>query len=119
MAPRSSFATAALALLAIAAFGGLSVGIPTVFAQLTSQSGSASVVPAVALAYGLVSAAGFLGILRGWRLVVPLVVVSQGFVAVALLAAYAGTPDWSLLVLAAIAAGAAVCALLDARTLRT
>ena len=119
MAPRSSFATGALALLAIAAFGGLSVGVPMVLAQLTSQTGSTSLVPAVALAYGLVSVAGIVGILLGWRLAAPLIVVSQGIVAVALLVFYAGNQEWSLLIVAAIAGGAALFALLDARSRRT
>ena len=119
MAPRSGFAIGALALLAVAAFGGLSVGVPMVLAQLTSQAGSTSLVPAAALAYGVLSAAGIVGILLGWRLAAPLIVISQGIVAVGLLVVYAGTPEWSVLVVAAIAGGAALCALLDARTRRT
>ncbi len=90
MAPRSSFATGAITLLAIAAIGGLSVGVPLVLTQLTSQLGSGSLVPAVALAYGAVSLAGLVGIVLRWKWAVPLVVVSQ-----------------------------VVCALLDARVRRT
>jgi hypothetical protein len=120
MTPRSRLATSALVLLAIASFGGLSVGIPLVMAQLTSpvdaSGAGTSAVPAVVLGYGLLSLAGVAGILLGWRLAAPLVVVSQGVVAVALLVIYVvRAPDWSLLVVATIAGGAAVCTLADAR----
>jgi hypothetical protein len=121
MTPRSRLTTSALVLLAIASFGGLSVGIPLVMAQLTNPAAATSgvgtsVVPAVALGYGLLSLAGVAGILLGWRLAAPLVVVSQGVVAVALLVIYVvRAPDWSLLVVATIAGGAAVCTLADAR----
>ena len=124
MAPRSIFASIAIVLLVVAAFGGLSVGIPLVFAQLTSApavggDASVSLVPTVALIYGLLSVAGLIGMLLGRRWAAPLVVVSQGIVALALLAMYVGMPEWSLLVVAAIAGIAAVCALADARVRRT
>jgi len=57
--------------------------------------------------------------LLGRRWAAPHVVVSQGIVALALLAMYMGMPEWSLLVVAAIAGGAAVGALADARVRRT
>ena len=40
---------------------------------------------------------------------------AQGTVALALLGIYASNADWSLLIVAAIAGGAALCALADAR----
>ena len=123
MTRRSRYALAAVVLLAIAAFGGLSVGWPLVYAQLTipalaDEELGASLIPVVALAYGLVSLAGAVGIWRRSRWATPLVVGSQGFVALALLAVYAGNPDPSLLVVAAIAGGAAICALADAQRAR-
>jgi hypothetical protein len=120
MAPRSMFASIAIVLLVVAAFGGLSVGVPLLFAQLTSApavgvDGSLSLIPAVALVYGLLSVAGLIGMLLGRRWAAPLVVVSQGIVALALIAIYADMQEWSLLVVAVIAGGAAVSALADAR----
>jgi hypothetical protein len=120
MTRRSRFASVAIALLAIATFGGLSVGVPLVYAQLTipevaGQELGVSVVPAIALIYGLVSLAGTIGMWRRRRWATPLVVVSQGFVALALIVLYGAFADWSLLFIAAIAGGAALCALADAR----
>ena len=120
MTRRSRYALAAVALLATAAFGGLAVGVPLVYAQLTipalaSEELGVSAIPIIALAYGLLSLTGALGIWRHRRWATPLVVVSQGIVALVLLAVYAGNPDWSLLVVAAIAGGAALCALANER----
>jgi uncharacterized membrane protein (DUF2068 family) len=118
---RSRFASIAIALLATAAFGGLSVDVPLVMAQLTSPTVARlgpgiSVVPAVALTYGLVSLAGAIGMWRGSRWATALVVVPQAIVALALVAVYLGqAPDRSLLIVAAIAAGTAICAMADRR----
>jgi hypothetical protein len=111
----------AIVLLAIAAFGGLSVGVPLVFALLTVPGFAASgptvaVVPVIALVYGLASLAGAVGILRRWSRAIPFVVVSQGIVVLGLLTVYVQVPDWSLLVVAAISGGAVACALAIARS---
>ena len=97
MTRRSRYALAAVVLLAIAAFGGLSVGWPLVYAQLTipelaDEELGVSLIPVVALAYGLVSLAGAVGIWRRSRWATPLVVASQGFVALALFVIYAEQP---------------------------
>jgi uncharacterized membrane protein (DUF2068 family) len=110
----------AVVLLAVAAFGGLSVGVPLVYAQLTipevaDQELGVSLVPAIALAYGLLSLAGAMGLWRRARWAAPFVIASQGIVALALLAIYVANPDWSLLVVAGIAGGAALATLADAR----
>jgi hypothetical protein len=121
MARRSNFATGAIVLLAIATFGGLSVGVPLVLALLTvpgfAGSGpTVAVVPVIALVYGLASFAGAIGILRRSPRAIPFVVVTQGIVVLGLLAVYVQVPDWSLLVVAAISGGAVLCALADARS---
>lgn len=120
LAQRSNLTLAAIALLATGAFGGLSVGVPLVYAQLTirelaGEELGVSLIPAIALVYGLMSLVGAVGLwrARGWA--TGFVVVSQGVVALALLAVYAGNPDWSILIVAAIAGGAALCALANAR----
>jgi transcriptional regulator with XRE-family HTH domain len=110
-----------MVLLAIATFGGLSVGIPLVFALLTvpgfAGSGpTVALVPVIALVYGLASLAGAIGILRRAPRAIPFVVASQGVVVVGLLAIYVQVPDWSLLVVAAISGGALACALAVARS---
>jgi uncharacterized membrane protein (DUF2068 family) len=120
MARRSQLSKTAIVLLAIAAFGGLSVGVPLVYAQLTipalaDQDLGVSVIPIIALIYGLLSLAGAVGLWRRRRWAMPLVVVSQGIVALALLGVYVSNRDWSLLAVAVIAGGAAICAIADAR----
>jgi hypothetical protein len=62
---------------------------------------------------------GALGIWIGWQRANLFIEASQGFVALGLLAVYlARAPDWSLLVLAAIAGGAALCTLANVRIAR-
>ena len=83
MARRSAFASAAIALLGVAAFGGLAVGVPLVYAQLTISSGAAqelrtSAVPAIALIYGLLSLAGAIRLWRRLPWATPLVVARKG-----------------------------------------
>ena len=118
---RSPFALAAFGLLFIAAFGSLSVGIPFAIAQLTDPAVNGlgpeiSVVPAIAIAYGLLSIAGAIGILLRWRRTTAFVVGTQGPVALGLLGVYVlAARDWSLLIVAAISGGAALLVLANAR----
>ena len=124
MGQRSPFVLAAVALLVTAAFGGLSVGVPLTFALVTDSTIAAlgpetGIVPIVALVYGAASLVGAVGVWLGrpWSTVV--VVVPQGLVTVALLAVYLlAAADWSLLAVAAISGGAAVCVLADRRPAR-
>jgi hypothetical protein len=111
-------------LLLVSAFGGLSVGIPVLFAQLTGPS-SANLdspdllVPAGFLAYGLLSLAGAIATLSGWSSATRVVVVPQVFVTLGLVwVDIAIAADPSLLIVASISAGAALCALADAWTRR-
>jgi hypothetical protein len=109
--PRSGYAQAALILLLVCAFGGLTVGgmLLLIPAALTSW------VPITFFAYGLASLAGAIGVWRmqGWAL--PVVVVFQGLAAAGLLYANATyAEDWSLLVVAALAVGAAALTVIDA-----
>ena len=119
--PRSGFAQGALVLLLVAAFGALSVGIPLVIAQLTSPAGPSLGgevvwIPVIALAWGIASLIGAYGV---WRLkpwAAWVVAGVQGLVAVSLFAAWVGgARDWSVLLVGAIAAGAVIFVLLDAR----
>lgn len=108
----------AVVLLLVAAFGGLAVGVPLVFAVLTTpasvEPGRATILPAGFLAYGLLSLGGAIRLLAGWRRVTVPVVVSQGIVALGLGWVYlAVVADVSLLIVAGIAGGAALCALGD------
>lgn len=110
----------AIALLIVAAFGGLSVGIPLtieLFAGPVTTDLAGFVL--LILAYGLVSLAGVVALLLRWRRVTLLIALLEGLVAVALLAFYAGvTADWSLLIVAAISGGAALFELADIRLAR-
>ena len=120
---RRPFASAAVMLLSVSAFGGLSVGIPLVIAQLTDPvlepNARDSIVPGIVLAYGLLSLTGVVAMLRGWRRATLLVVVPQGIVMIGLLAIWIGVvQDWSLLVVAGIAGAAAACAVADRRSWR-
>jgi hypothetical protein len=109
----------AVMLLAIAAFGGLSVGIPLLVAIVGNSAHvdtrpSDSLVPAVMLAYGLLSLVGAVALLRGWPRAALLVVVPQGFVSLGLLTIWVGVvEDPSLLAVAAIGGAAATLALID------
>jgi hypothetical protein len=68
-----------------------------------------SPVPSVILGYGVVSLVGAVGVWLHWPWVVPVVIVSQGLAAVYLLGFSAFVvADWSLLIVGAIAAGAAL-----------
>ena len=113
------FRTAAVVLLLVAAFGGLSVGVPLVIAILTTpariERGTLPLlVPGGFLAYGLLSLGGAIGLLAGWRRTIVMVVLTQGFVAIGLLWVYlAQAADVSLLIVGGIAAAAGLCALAD------
>jgi hypothetical protein len=122
--PQRPLAFAAVLLLSISALGGLSVGIPLVVAVLSNPAHvdtrpSDALVPGVVLAYGLLSLGGAVATLLGWRRATLLVVVPQGIVALSLLTIWIGVvEDASLLIVAGIAGGAAILALLDRRTVR-
>lgn len=106
-------------LLLVAAFGGLSVGIPLVISILATPSSVESgrptiLVPAAFLAYGLLSLGGAIGLLAGWPRTTLLVVVSQAIVALGLLWVHvAVAADISLLIVAGIAGGAGLSAAAD------
>jgi uncharacterized membrane protein (DUF2068 family) len=112
---RAVIRTIAIALLAIPAFGATFVGASLVWAQVTQPASAdptfaVSPVPAGILAYGLVSLMGAVGVWLDYGWVKPVVVVSQGLLAVGLLAfSVLVAADWSVLIVAAIAGGAAVC----------
>jgi len=116
---RRPFAVAAILLLSVAAFGGLSVGIPLVVAQVASLTSpepgqSFGWVPGAAFAYGLVSLAAAVGMLLHWPKRTLLAVAPQGFVALALVAVFAAiAAEPALLAVAAISGGAALCAIAD------
>jgi hypothetical protein len=122
MARRRPFLLAAVLLLLVSAFGGLSVGVPILFNQLVG-TGSAGLdaqellVPAGFLGYGLLSLVGAIAILSGWSSATRLVVVPQGLVAVGLLwVDVAIVADVSLLLVAGIAAGSVLFTLADVGT---
>ena len=109
--PKSGYAQAALILLLVCAFGGLVVG----GTLLMTPAATTSWVPITFFGYGLASLAGAIGVWRmqGWAL--PVVVVFQGLAAAGLLYASATyAEDWSLLVVAALAGGAAALTVIDA-----
>jgi hypothetical protein len=115
MSRRTTVREVAIALLAISAFGATLVGATLVWAQVTAPdsadpSGAGSPVPAGILGYGLVSLLGAVGVWLDWPWVRPVVVVSQGLIAAGLLAfSMLVVADWSVLIVAAIAGGAALC----------
>lgn len=121
---RRPFQFVGVTLLFVAAFGGLSVGIPLVLATLLNRATVDSglpgiVVPSLFLAYGVVSLGGAIGWLVGWRGATLLGLASQGIVAVGLLWVFfrvAG--EVSLLIVAGIAGGAVLCAVVDRATVR-
>jgi hypothetical protein len=118
------FLLGAVGLLIVATFGGLSVGLPLLSAELTGSTTApvlqASFVPVTFTVYGVVSLAGAVGLLAGWARATIVVVVTQGVVVLGLLWVYVAlAADWSLLIVAAVAGGAAACALLDRRSRRT
>lgn len=120
MPGRSPFAVVAIVLLMVAAFGGLSVGVPLTM-QLLSGPATPDVTGFVLLllGYGLVSLVGALAVLLHWRRATLLIGLIEGVVAASLLGLYVGVAaDWSLLAVAAIAGGAAICALADLRLTR-
>ena len=109
--PKSGYAQAALILLIVCAMGGLSVG----GMLLPTPAAASSWVPITFFAYGLASLAGAIGVWRVRRWALPVVVVFQGLAAAGLLYANATfAADWSLLVVAALAGGAAVLTVIDA-----
>jgi hypothetical protein len=116
------FHAMAVILLLVSAFGGLSVGIPVLLAQLTGSSGvnvdpSDLLVPIGFLAYGLLSLAGAIAMLSGWSSATRFVVVPQALVTVGLVwVDVAIAADPSLLIVAGISGGAALCTLADAWT---
>ena len=121
MPGRTPFALVATVLLVVAAFGGLSVGVPLTL-QLLSRPNALDLAAFVALllGYGLVSLVGAVAVLLRWGRTTMLVAVAEGMVAAALLAFYAGVAaDASLLVVAAISGGAALCAVVDLRPWRS
>ena len=113
------FRAVAIMLLLVSASGGLSVGVPLLFAMLADptliQPGGVSVVmPALFLAYGLLSLAGAIWLVAGWGRAIPIVVVPQASVAIGLLWVHVAiVADASLLIVAGIAGGATLCALAD------
>jgi hypothetical protein len=114
---RTPFAVVATVLLLVAAFGGLSVGVPLTL-QLLSGPVALDLGGFVALllGYGLVSLVGAIAVLLRWRRTTVGVAIAEGVVAVALLAFHAGVAaDPSLLAVAAISGGAALCAIVDVR----
>jgi hypothetical protein len=119
MRSKRPFRAVAIVLLLVSAFGGLSVGIPLLFAMLTDPTlirpgGASVIVPALFLAYGLLSLAGAIWLLSGWARAIPVVVVPQASVAIALLWVHVAiVADASLLIVAGIAGGATLCALAD------
>jgi hypothetical protein len=106
-----------IVLLLVSAFGGLSVGIPLVVTEVTgplTPRASDLLVPFGVATYGLLSLVGALALLAGWRRSLPLVLVPQGLVALGLLwIDLTVVADPSLLVVAAIAGGAAASVLAD------
>lgn len=117
--PKSGYAQAAMVLLVVCALGGLTVG----GTLLASPAATTSWVPITFFAYGAASLLGAIGVWRLRRWALPVVVVSQGLAAAGLLYAHLTfAQDWSLLVVAALAGGAAVLTAIDAlrrrRTLR-
>lgn len=96
----------------------LRCGVPLVIAQLTARPAIApealrSVIPGIALAYGLASLGAFMGECGNRHWALPVILASEGTAAVGLLGAYAtGARDWSVLLVAAIADGAALSAAL-------
>lgn len=122
MALRRPFLLAAVILLLVSAFGGLSVGLPILFNQLVGTGSSDLeakdlLVPAGFLGYGLLPLVGAIAILGGWSSATRLVVVPQGIVAVGLLLVdVAIVADVSLLLVAGIAAGSVSFTLADVRT---
>jgi hypothetical protein len=107
--PRSGVAQAALGLLLVNAFGSLVVGLTLLAGRVGSW------LTWVSLAWGVASLVGAYGVwrIRPWA---PFVIVpAQGAVAVGLLAVFvAYARDWSVLLVAALAAGAALFAAVDA-----
>ena len=117
MPGRSPFALVAIVLLIVAAFGGLSVGVPLtmqVFARPITADLAGFVL--VLLGYGIVALVGVVAVLLRWRRITLFVALTEAVVAVALLLLYAGVAaDSSLLVVAAISGGAALGAMADLR----
>jgi hypothetical protein len=115
MPRRSTIRMIAIALLSTSAFGSIVVGGTLLWAQITASAAAdpsfvGSPVPSVILGYGVVSLVGAVGVWLHWPWVVPVVIVSQGLAAAYLLGFSAFVvADWSLLVVGAIAAGAALC----------
>ena len=109
--PKSGYAQAALILLILCAFGGLTVG----GMLLLTPAALTSWVPITFFGYGLASLAGAIGVWRDRPWALPVVVIFQGLAAAGLLyanATFAG--DWSLVVVAALAGGAALLIVIDA-----
>jgi hypothetical protein len=115
MPRRSTIRKIAIALLSTSAFGAIVVGGTLLWAQITASAAAdpafvSSPVPSVILGYGVVSLVGAVGLWLHWPWVVPVVIVSQALAAVYLLGFSAFVvADWSLLIVGAIAAGAALC----------
>jgi hypothetical protein len=115
MPRRSTVRKVAIALLSTSAFGATVVGGTLLWAQITASAAVDptfvnSPVPSVILGYGVVSLVGAVGVWLNWPWVVPVVIVSQGLTAAYLLGFSAFVvADWSLLIVGAIAAGAALC----------
>jgi hypothetical protein len=108
--PKSGYAQLALVFLVINAFGALAVGIPL----LLALGPTAAWLPPVATAWGIASLIGAYGVWRFKRWTPWLVIPTQGLVAIGLLATWlAYARDWSVLLVAGIAAGAATFVALD------
>ena len=115
MPRRSTIRKIAIALLSTSAFGATVVGGSLLWAQITASPAAdpsfvGSPVPSVILGYGVVSLVGAVGLWLHWPWVEPVIIVSQGLAAAYLLgfAAFV-VVDASLLIVGAIAAGAAIC----------
>jgi hypothetical protein len=104
--PKSGFAQAALILLLVNAFGALAVGLPLLAARLPTEH---LWLPVAASAWGIASLVGAYGVWRVKRWALWIVAPTQGAVAAALLWAWATIArDWSVLLVAALAGGAAL-----------